>query len=138
MKRLAIGGISGLAAVLALATSLWAAKVPDQIVLTVPQGQKAQSTWIKKVEFDHAMHKDMVACTRCHHMDTEDTKPEAHQACRECHADSSSKGPDSFYSAWHANKPASCVSCHKEMGATISCTNGCHKRPGAQAKAGKK
>lgn len=133
MKRLA-GVVTGVAAVVVLAANLWAAKVPDKLSLEVPKGMKPAATWIKKVEFDHTMHRELDKCVRCHHMDDEKTPQEQMQGCRQCHADNTTKGPDSFYAAWHSPKAASCVACHREMGATISCTNGCHKRPSAPAK----
>lgn len=130
-KRFArtLATLTALAALLALAATLWAQGIPSTVTITTPEGAKPRSTWIKKVEFDHETHSGLAECRTCHHMEDEAADQEAYVACRECHVETQGNAPDGFYMAWHGRSEASCVGCHREMGAVISCTKGCHPRP---------
>jgi hypothetical protein len=110
-----------------MAANVIAASVPDYVEITTPEGQKPRTTWIKSVEFDHALHGDMYDCAICHHME-EGVPPEEIMPCTECHYDTQSSAPDSFYKAWHGPGQASCVGCHKMEGVVTGCTEGCHPK----------
>ncbi len=102
----------------------------------------------EEVEFDHAMHTDMFACSACHHHTTGETP--ADDSCSRCHANPepaddvscsgcheqkqtgitpSSAGNSNVY---HIDKPSlkgalhlQCVGCHESESGPVGCLD-CH------------
>ncbi len=113
--------------------------IPTVIMLKRPDDLKPRTDWVKPVRFYHAMHATYHACYDCHHEETNRYMGEdldGFTPCTDCHADEGMLEPLSFYAAWHAKSPISCVGCHWQNHLKgnekppISCTRGCH--PDAQ------
>ncbi|MFO7596780.1 MAG: cytochrome c3 family protein [Desulfocurvibacter africanus] len=136
--KLSLTTLTTLAALLALAATLWAQGIPSQVTITAPEGVKPRSTWIKKVQFDHETHSGVTECRTCHHMEDASTNQESFVACRECHAETKGNDPSGFYMAWHGKTDASCVTCHRNNDMSVSCTTTCHPYQKQAKKAGAK
>ncbi len=130
--------LATVAALLALAATLWAQGIPAKVTITTPEGAKPRSTWIKEVQFDHETHSGVAECRTCHHMEDESADQESYVACRECHAETKGNDPSGFYMAWHGKTEASCVACHRNNGMSVSCTTTCHQHPKQGKKAAAK
>ena len=92
--------------------SLYAVEAPKgDMMIAVPAGEKATKAPVK---FGHEGHKAL-ECTACHH--TWDGKGEVKSCAAEgCHTDlKDKKAKTSFYQAFHANAPQSCLGCHKAV-----------------------
>lgn len=109
--------------------------IPAVIIITRPDDLTPRTDWVKPVRFYHAMHATQHACYDCHHEETNRYMGEdldSFTPCSDCHMDEGMLEPMSFYAAWHAKSPISCVGCHWQYhlkGNTvppISCTRGCH------------
>jgi hypothetical protein len=113
MKRSLFMTLMVAALAVALALPLYAAapKAPaDGLVLKAAEGMKATKSPVK---FNHTKHT-AAKCADCHHK--KDAKGNEFAKCdaKGCHANIEAKtGKDSFYGAYHANNPKSCVGCHK-------------------------
>lgn len=118
--------------------------IPTIITITRPSDLKPRTDWVRPVRFYHAMHATYHACYDCHHEETNRYMGEDRDGftpCTDCHADEGILEPLSFYAAWHAKSPISCVGCHWQNhlkgneNPPISCTRGCH--PDAKLTTGK-
>lgn len=123
-----------LCALLMMPSSAMAFEIPDVIIIKRPADLDAMTTWIQPVRFFHGMHAAKNACIACHHMETAEDMGN-YVPCTDCHNLPGMLEPESFYAAWHAKSPISCVGCHwqkrlhKEANPPLSCTNSCHKKP---------
>lgn len=111
--------------------------IPTIITIQRPEDLKPRTDWVKPVRFYHAMHATYHACFDCHHEETnrykeQGSESEGFMPCTDCHADEGILEPLSFYAAWHAKSPISCVGCHWQYhlkgnnNPPLSCTRGCH------------
>lgn len=108
-------------------------EIPKDITIKRPASLEPMSTWVTPVQFPHGLHAAVNPCVACHHEETNKTVG-AYVPCVQCHDQPGIEDPMSFYAAWHAKNPASCVGCHwqkrlhKQAMPPLSCTRGCHKK----------
>lgn len=111
MHRLFITALALCMAIFIANSALAATSGPEQLKLAPPAGMKATKT---PVDFPHGKHVALpLDCVSCHH--TWDGKSEISScAAPGCHVETGKKGPEAFYTAFHAKKTeTSCLGCHK-------------------------
>lgn len=122
----------------ALASNPQSLSIPTIVTITRPDDLKPRTNWIKPVQFLHAMHAAHVPCNVCHHEETNSYLGHdmgTYTPCTDCHNDEGVLEPTSFYAAWHAKSPISCMGCHwhahleGNSAPPLSCTRGCHPYP---------
>ena len=129
MKKSVLVAIVSALAVLAMSLpSLFAFEVPEEIIITVPEGEEPLEKF-PEVTFSHSSHAD-ISCSQCHHMFEGCGEI---MSCRDCHMSRDSrKDPMSFFAAWHAKSEISCLGCHRSMKAEgeetgpVTCMKECH------------
>lgn len=106
---------------------------PEQIVLSVPEGQEARKA---EVEYPHQDHIMMFGCSECHH-NWDHTEMDQPDACVSCHDDfKDRRAAESYYNAFHnRDSTHSCIGCHGQMteesediNPPTRCSD-CHPRP---------
>lgn len=106
---------------------------PEQIVLSVPEGQEARKA---EVQFPHQDHIMRFGCSECHHT-WNHTEMDQPKACVSCHDNfTDQREPESYYNAFHNRESThSCTGCHSQMTDETAETappkrcSDCHPRP---------
>lgn len=113
-----------------IASARYKQSFPDHVIF--PEDDPVAADSPGTVVFDHAYHKDIGQCLRCHH----EYDPEAtgvrpgEKNCRRCHHDDEVVGAEGemVHTLFIGDN---CLSCHEQLGPAMSDCDACHLEPGA-------